>query len=59
MVDWSLAPVNSILGGKKPLLVADTSSLAELLGVFVPIPICATTFLLKNKVASVINRKDL
>ena len=49
MVDWSSDPVNAILGGKKPLLLADTSNFAELLGVLVPIPIWAEAALLKNR----------
>jgi hypothetical protein len=41
-----------ILGGKKPLLVENTSNFAEASGVVVPIPVCALTDIVKQKIDS-------
>jgi hypothetical protein len=40
------------LGGKKPLLVENTSNLAEASGVEVPIPVCAFTDIVKQNIDS-------
>jgi hypothetical protein len=45
-----------ILGGKNPLVVENTSSFADALGVVVPIPVCASA---KEAINNAFNRKNI